>query len=191
MEVKRIVTMDVNNFELGDQITVKLREYGKFTATAHEITDKGTLFIFDDCVCANPMNNEDTKEGGYLVSDLRKFVTQDLLKAFPDKLLARMVKDDNGDLISIPTYGQLFGKDWDDEWDQKNIEIDQREQLPLMEIKKNRIANLNGEWEWCWFWLQNKVRSSSGFVGVGGSCDVAGDFDASESIGVRPAFLIK
>lgn len=191
MKVKRTVTMKVDNFEIGDQITVKLREYGKFTATAHEITDKGTLFIFDDCVCANPMNNEDTKEGGYLVSDLRKFVTQDLLKAFPDKLLARMVKDDNGDLISIPTYGQILGKNWNDEWDQKNIEIDQREQLPLMEIKKNRIANLNGEWEWCWFWLQNKVRSSSGFVGVGGSCDVAGDFDASESIGVRPAFLIK
>lgn len=188
MEVKRTITMKVNNFEIGDQITVKLREYGKFTATAHEITDKGTLFIFDDCVCANPMNNEDTKEGGYLVSDLRKFVTQDLLKAFPDKLLARMVKDDNGDLISIPTYGQLFGKDWDDEWDQKNIEIDQREQLPLMEIKKNRIANLNGEW--CWFWLQNKLRSSSYFAGVidDGSANTYG---ASYSCGVRPAFLIR
>lgn len=189
MEVKRIVTMDVNNFELGDQITVKLYGYGKFTATAHEITDKGTLFIFDDCVCERQMNKENTNEGGYLETDLRKFATQELLKAFPGELLVKMVKDDNGDLLSIPTYGQILGKNWNDEWDQKNIEIDQREQLPLMEIKKNRIANLNGEW--CWFWLQNKVRSSSGFVGVGGGCDVAGDFDASESIGARPAFLIK
>ena len=188
MEVKRTITMKVNNFEIGDQITVKLREYGKFTATAHEITDKGTLFIFDDCVCANPMNNEDTNEGGYLVSDLRQFVTQDLLKAFPDKLLARMVKDDNGDLISIPTYGQLFGKDFDDEWDQENIEIDQREQLPLMDKRKNRISYLNGKCSW--YWLQNKLRSSSTFAHVGTTGD-ASYGGASGSAGVRPAFLIR
>ena len=188
MEVKRTITMKVNNFEIGDQITVKLREYGKFTATAHEITDKGTLFIFDDCVCANPMNNEDTNEGGYLVSDLRKFVTQDLLKAFPDKLLARMVKDDNGDLISIPTYGQLFGKYFDDEWDQENIEIDQREQLPLMDKRKNRISYLNGKCSW--YWLQNKLRSSSTFAHVGTTGD-ASYGGASGSAGVRPAFLIR
>lgn len=183
MKVKRTVTMKVDNFEIGDQITVKLREYGKFTATAHEITGKGTLFIFDDCVCVWPMN-----ECGYLKSDLRKFVTQDLLKAFPNKLLARMVKDDNGDLISIPTYGQIFGKDWNDEWDQENIEIDQREQLPLMEKRKNRIADLNGER--CWYWLQNKIWSLSSFAYVGyiGSAYCS---DASSSSGVRPAFLIR
>ena len=188
MKVKRTVTMKVNNFEIGDQITVKLSEYGKFTATAHEITDKGTLFIFDDCVCERPMNEENTNEGGYLESDLRKFVTQDLLKAFPDKLLARMVKDDNGDLLSILIYGQIFGKDCDDEWDQENIEIDQREQLPMMEKRKNRIADLNGKW--CWYWLQNKARSSSAFAGVstGGYAGYAG---ASDSGGVRPAFIIK
>lgn len=188
MEVKRIVTMDVNNFELGDQITVKLYGYGKFTATAYEITDKGTLFIFDNCVCERQMNKENTNEGGYLESVLRKFVTQDLLKAFPDKLLARMVKDDNGDLISIPTYGQIFGKDWDDEWDQENIEIDQREQLPLMEMRKNRIADLNSKWSW--YWLQNKLRSSSNFAYVNGNGN-ANHGDASNSRGVRPAFLIK
>ena len=188
MEVKRTITMKVNNFEIGDQITVKLREYGKFTATAHEITGKGTLFIFDDCVCANPMNNENTNEGGYLESVLRKFVTQDLLKAFPDKLLARMVKDDNGDLISITTYGQLFGKDFDDEWDQENIEIDQREQLPLMDKRKNRISYLNGKCSW--YWLQNKLRSSSTFAHVGTTGD-ASYGGASGSAGVRPAFLIR
>lgn len=180
--------MEIKNYEVGDQITVKLREYGKFTATAHEITDKETLFIFDDCVCERPMNEDSTNEGGYLKSYLRKFVTQDLLKAFPDKLLARMVKDDNGDLLSIPTYGQIFGKDWDDEWDQKNIEIDQREQLPLMEKRKNRIADLNGKW--CWYWLQNKLKSSSSFAYVPGDGDASCAVD-STSIGVRPAFLIR
>lgn len=188
MKVKRMVTMKVNNFELGDQITVKLTEYGKFTATAHEITDEGTLFIFDDCVCERQMNEENTNKGGYLESDLRKFVAQDLLKAFPDKLRMRMVKDNNGDLLSIPTYGQVLGKDWGDEWDEKNIEIDQREQLPLMQKRKNRIADLQNEW--AWYWLQNKVRSSSGFADVAGDGG-ASDGAASLSVGVRPAFLIK
>lgn len=188
MKVKRTVTMKVNNFEIGDQITVKLREYGKFTATAHEITDEGTLFMFDDCVCERPMNEENTNECGYLKSDLRKFVTQDLLKAFPDKLLARMVKDDNGDLISVPTYGQIFGKDWYDEWSQKNVEIDQREQLPLMEKRKNRIADLNGER--CWYWLQNKIRSSSNFAVVSANVRAYATV-ASYSNGVRPIFLIR
>ena len=129
-----------------------------------------------------------SNEDGYLESDLRKFVTQDLLKAFPDKLLARMVKDDNGDLLSIPTYGQIFGKDWDDERDQKNIDIDQREQLPLMEKRKNRIADLDDEW--CWYWLQNKIRTSSAFADVNtdGTASTGG---ASYSRGVRPAFLIQ
>ena len=188
MKVKRTVTMKVNNFELGDQITIKLPEYGKFTATAHEITDKGALFIFDDCVCKRWMNKENMNEGGYLESDLRKFVTQELLKVFPDKLLKRMVKDDNGDLLSIPTYGQIYGKDWGDEWDEENIEIDQRKQLPLMEKRKNRIADLQNEYKW--YWLQNKVRSSSDFAGVYG-IGYAGTAGASDSCGVRPVFLIK
>lgn len=188
MKVKRTVTMKVNNFELGDQITIKLPEYGKFTATAHEITDKGALFIFDDCVCKRWMNKENMNEGGYLESDLRKFVTQELLKVFPDKLLKRMVKDDNGDLLSIPTYGQIYGKDWGDEWDEENIEIDQRKQLPLMEKRKNRIADLQNEYKW--YWLQNKVQSSSDFACVNGG-GLATSCGASGFGGVRPAFLIK
>ena len=188
MKVKKTVTMKVSHFEVGDRITVKLSGYGKFTATAHEITGKGTLFIFDDCVCTRQMNEENTNEGGYLESDLRKFVTQELLKVFPDKLLKRMVKDDNGDLLSIPTYGQIYGKDWGNGWDEENIEIDQRKQFPLMEKRKNRIADLNGEG--CWYWLQNKVRSSSTFAYVTSNGHANGT-DASNSSGVRPAFLIK
>lgn len=34
MKVKRFVTMKVNNFEIGDQITVKLKNLGEYTATA-------------------------------------------------------------------------------------------------------------------------------------------------------------
>ncbi len=133
------------------------------------------------------MNIGNTNEGGYLESDLRKFVTQDLLKVFPDKLLARMVNDDNGDLLSIPTYGQIFGKDRDDEWDQKNIEIDQREQLPLMVKRKTRTADLNDER--AWYWLRNKVQLPSDFAYVN-SYGSAATTGASSSIGCRLAFLI-
>lgn len=189
MKVKRTVTINDNNFEIGDRITVKLREYGKFMATAHEITGKGTLFIFDDCVCKRRMNETNTNNGGFEKSELCGWMNTKLLCAFPDEIRSRMVADENDNYLIVPTYGQIFGKDWDDEWDQKNVEIDQREQLPLMEKIKNRIADLNGEY--VWYWLQNKIlRSSIYFAGVVGN-GLADYTVASTSCGVRPAFLIR
>ena len=59
-----------------------------------------------------------------------------------------------------------------------------------MKERANRVAERKGE-SYEWGWLQNKyVRSATYFCGVyshGG----ATDWNASRSIGVRPAFLIK
>lgn len=50
---------------LGDQILISLNGLGDFTATAHKITDKGVLFIFDDYVVSKAMNEANTNEGGF------------------------------------------------------------------------------------------------------------------------------
>ena len=50
---------------LGDQILISLNGLGDFTATAHKITDKGVLFIFDDYVVSKAMNEENTNEGRF------------------------------------------------------------------------------------------------------------------------------
>ena len=187
MKVKRLFDTETENFEVGDKISIDLQGYGEFTATAHEITDKGTLIIFDDCVCKRRMNATDTNEGGFEKSELCSWMNAELLRAFPDEIRIRMVADENGNYLTVPTYGQIFGKDFDDNWDQANIEIDQREQLPFMKDRKNRIADLDGEWTW--YWLQNVIRSSPDFAGVAGN-GRAYDNGASYVGGVRPAFLL-
>lgn len=59
-----------------------------------------------------------------------------------------------------------------------------------MKERANRVAERKGE-SYEWGWLQNKyVRSAARFCNVYAYGD-AGDWGASDSIGVRPAFLIK
>ena len=50
MKVLRMREIEVKNYRIGDQIVIPLAEFGEFTATAQKITDKGTLFLFDDCL---------------------------------------------------------------------------------------------------------------------------------------------
>ena len=82
----------------------------------------------------------------------------------------------------------MFGHD--DWYNSGAVEPDDCEQWPLMKERANRIAERKGE-SYEWGWLQNKyVRSAAFFCNVA-SGGGAGYWDASDSIGVRPAFLIK
>ena len=142
--------METKEIVVGDQILVSLAELGDFTATAHKITDKGVLFIFDDYVTSRPMNNKNTNKGGYEKSDLKKWIDCVLLEAFPEELKNRIAD------LSIPTVGELFGHD--DEWNNEHFEPDTDEQLLLMKERRNRVAYLNNEWEWGW--LRNPQKRS-------------------------------
>ena len=182
IKVLRRQELETREVMVGDQILVSLAEIGDFTATAHKITDKGVLFIFDEYVTSRPMNNQRTNEGGYEESDLKKWIDTVLLATFPDELKSRI------DSLSIPTVGELFGHD--DEWNNEHFEPDEDEQLPLMKERRNRVAYLNDEWEWGW--LRNAVKrsfSSADFAGVNGDGN-AGYGNASNSVGVRPEFWL-
>ena len=182
IKVSRRRELETREVMVGDQILVSLAEIGDFTATAHKITDKGVLFIFDEYVTSRPMNNQWTNEGGYEESDLKKWIDTVLLAAFPEELKSRI------DNLSIPTVGELFGHD--DEWDNEHFEPDEDEQLPLMKERKNRVAYLNNKWEWGWLRNAEKQEFSSAFfagVGSGGGTNCA---DASNSYGVRPEFWV-
>ena len=182
IKVLRRQELETREVMVGDQILISLAEIGDFTATAHKITDKGVLFIFDEYVTSRPMNNQRINEGGYEESDLKKWIDTVLLAAFPEELKSRI------DSLSIPTVGELFGHD--DEWDNEHFEPDEDEQLPLMKERRNRVAYLNDEWEWGW--LRNAVKrsvSSADFAGVDGYGDAA-YYGASCSLGVRPEFWL-
>ena len=57
INVLRRQEMATKEIIVGDRILVSLAELGDFTATAHKITDRGVLFIFDEYVTSRPMNS--------------------------------------------------------------------------------------------------------------------------------------
>lgn len=69
-----------------------------------------------------------------------------------------------------------------------NVTID-KSQLSLFRLDKSKIVALNDAGERYWYWLRDVV-SASGFANVLNSGSASAD-SASNSTGVRPAFLIK
>lgn len=181
MKVLRKQELETSSIQVGDQIVIQLTGFGEFTATAQKITDKGTLFLFDDCVAEQPMNNKYTNKGGYEKSDLCKWISDVLSVAFPEDLINRI------DNLTIPTYGQMFGHD---DWYNDVMEPDDDEQLPLMKKRKNRIADFNDNYEW--YWMQNATKkevSAACFAFVSNDGTTYYGY-ASYSLGVRPAFWL-
>ena len=167
---------------VGDQISVSLDRLGDFTATAHKITDKGVLFIFDEYVISKPMNEKNTNNGGYEKSDLKQWIDSVLLEAFPAELKDRIAD------LSIPTVGELFGHE--DEWDREHFEPDDDEQLPLMKERRNRVAYLKNEWEWGWLRNATKKEVSSASFAHVSSYGLTTSNGATGSLGVRPEFWL-
>ena len=82
----------------------------------------------------------------------------------------------------------MFGHD--DWYKSGAVEPDNCEQWPLMKERANRIAERKGE-SYEWGRLQNiRQGSATDFCHVGNGGYVDG-WRASDSLGVRPAFLIK
>lgn len=172
-----------NNWEVGEQIRIPLTTLGEFTATAYKITNKGTLFIFDDYVAKRQMNKDDTNKGGFESSDLKRWVDTDLRDAFPEWL----GNDIYG--LSIPSVGELFGHEED--WINDTFESDGDKQLELMKLRRNRVSYFNNECEFGW--LRNTTKqnvSSNSFARVTSRGGAAYYCYASLSLGVRPEFWL-
>lgn len=182
MKVLRKQEIETTNIQVGDQIVIPLAELGEFTATAHKVTDEGIMFIFDEYVTCRPMNNRSTNKGGFEKSDLKKWMDTVLLMAFPEELRDKIYG------LTLPTVGQIVGHE--DEWDNKNLEPDSDEQLPLMKECKNRIACFEDQLTWGWLRNATKEEFSSAYfarVNDGGAANCGG---ASGSRGVRPEFWL-
>lgn len=183
MKITRIMNIETNDIQIGDRIQV-----GHYTATCQKLPGDGlALFYLDQYLDrAMQMNKRSTNKGGYDASDLRKELnSEEILKDFTG---LELVPFENGDLLRLAFYGELFGHDgW---YESGAVEPDDCEQWPLMKKRANRIADRKGE-SYEWGWLQNKcVQSAPHFCYVH-SYGVAYHGNASNSLGVRPAFLIK
>jgi hypothetical protein len=180
LKVTRKVQFKTNDFCVGDQISVKLKGFGKFTATVQKITSEGVLFMFDEVISTHCMNENNSNEGGFEESDMKKWLNDVVLSSFPRKLR------DSVSLITLPTYGEIFGHDKFYE----NFEPDDDEQFESMKRRGNRVCDFKDDW--CWWWLRNATKpemSSTFFAGVGVS-GAAGYDGATASCGVRPIVVI-
>ena len=180
MKLERMTEIETNDIHVGDRIHV-----GHYTATCQTVTQNIALFFLDQYLDEPMMMNQnDTNNGGYANSDLRKALQSDeVLNVFAD-IRDRMIPFKNGDLLRIPFAGEIFGAEIPEWW-----EADSYKQLPLMEDRRNRLASRQGKYEWGW--LQNKVKTSSTefcFINTDGSDGWSSD--ASDAIGVRPVFQI-
>lgn len=179
IDVYRKTLTKTTEIQTGDQIHV-----GHYTATCQTVTPKGALFLLDQYLDeAYQMNRKSTNKGGYEESDLRETLrSKEILDLFDD-WGDRMVPFDNGDLLRIPFFGEIFGQE-----DAEYFEPDGCEQWELMKDRKNRIAFRQNCWEWGW--LQNKRKGSATSVCDVDAGGIADNWNASDSLGVRPAFLI-
>ncbi len=184
MKVIRKTEIDTDVFKVGDQIDV-----GNYMATCQKVDEDGYIFLLDQYLDEPmSMNDDNTSEGGYEESDLRKRLnSKEILDIFVSSDFGNMlVPFDNGDLIRIPYFSEIFGND-----DLYTLftEPDKHEQWPLMKNRPNRITGRNGFG--CEYgWVQNKcVNRHDGFclVGMDG---FANDGDADLHFGVRPVFKI-
>lgn len=95
-----------------------------------------------------------------------------------------MVPFDNGDLLRIPYYGEMFDNNDLSDF----VEPDSNEQWPLMKDAHNRVASRCGEPEWGW--LANTFRDPSPAFCSVDSNGLAYQWGASNVFGVRPTFMI-
>ena len=170
--------------KVGDQISFDLKGFGHYTATAQKVNDDGSaMFLFDTILPEERcMNDERTNAGGFGKSDLKKWIDTKLLPAFPDDIRDQIRE------LTIPTIGQIFGKD---EWCEDVFVPDQDEQWPLMKTAEGRRAKRNGDYDW--YWLQNATKkdvSAANFAAVY-YYGFANYDSASASHAVRPCLVIE
>lgn len=177
MQIYRRIPMNVAHIEIGDRIDIKL-DGNKYRSTAiHKVGFK-TIFLTDDIICRQAMNEKDTTEGGYENSKLREYLNE-LTKTIPDDFINLMEPFDNGDYLMVLSLQEVFGID------EKSNKTDG--QIEWFKDIRHRVAYHKNDYA-CW-WLRS-VTSASAFalVNIEG---YAGYYYASNTwVGVRPAFVI-
>lgn len=183
MKITRKIKIETTEVRVGDQIQV-----GKYTATCQAVPNAGYAIFLLDQYLDKPMayNRNGKNAGGYEKSDVRRELNAlEILEIFA---ALPLVPHENGDLLRLPFYGEMFGHD---EWYNTGaVEADNSEQWPLMADRRNRVADREGE-DYEWGWLQNTYVLSAAYACTVRADGGANHWRASAVVGVRPAFIVK
>lgn len=174
----------IDQLEVGDVISFKLNNGEKVEARAVKREEGKMLMHFVDCLKDElPMNSENTNEGGYEKSNLRRILNTEIIDDFPDKIVNRMVTDENGDLLFLPSIEEVCGLD--------NKFNEAEGQLPVYKTPKSRVKALGkGGWP-TWYWLRSPYGSSATnfcYVYDDGNANYN---SASIAYGLAPAFYLR
>lgn len=152
-------------------------------------------FVLKDCIGEpHVMNKQPTNKGGYMNSELRRYVLDELLPLFPDALRSAFIPRTMSEFIDgkareytdtlwIPSAADVLGDAAGDYW-----EADPSgEQLRIFERERDRVKEVAGKGTYPW-WLRSARRNNSYyFASVYTFGSVSGG-SAYASLGVAPGF---
>ena len=176
-----------------DKFTIELKNGERVNAVcAGYVNEKRARFVLEDCLAEKwRMNDEPTNKGGYLKSEGRRHVLEDILPLFPDELAEAFVprflseeidgeRHEYADTLWIPSATDVFGAGdwWNEEPDSFQLEIFKRE--------RDRVKEVAGE---TWFWWLRSPFAGSSYRFVSVSTDgTVGNSYADISLGFAPGF---
>lgn len=177
-----------------DKLAIELKNGERVNAVCGGyINEKCVRFVLEDCLAERwRMNDTSTNKGGYLKSEGRRHVLEDILPLFPDELAEAFAprfmseeidgeRHEYADTLWLPSATDVFGAGewWNEEPDSVQLEIFKRE--------RDRVKEHIGDGTWFW-WLRSPRASDSGiFVGVGADGTVVSGI-ATYSRGFAPGF---
>ncbi len=157
------------------------------------VNEKRARFVLEDCLAEKwRMNDTPTNKGGYLKSEGRRHVIEDILPLFPDELAEAFVprflseeidgeRHEYADTLWIPSATDVFGAGnwWNEEPDSFQLEIFKRE--------RDRVKEHVGDGTWFWWLRSPSAGYSYYFVSVSADGTVNGS-NADSSLGFAPGF---
>lgn len=177
-----------------DKLAIELKNGERVNAVCGGyINEKCVRFVLEDCLAERwRMNDTSTNKGGYLKSEGRRHVLEDILPLFPDELAEAFAprfmseeidgeRHEYADTLWLPSATDVFGAGewWNEEPDSVQLEIFKRE--------RDRVKEHIGDGTWFW-WLRSPYAGiSTNFVVVSTDGTVT-SYRAGSSVGFAPGF---
>lgn len=177
-----------------DKLAIELKNGERVNAVCGGyINEKCVRFVLEDCLAERwRMNDTSTNKGGYLKSEGRRHVLEDILPLFPDELAEAFAprfmseeidgeRHEYADTLWLPSATDVFGAGewWNEEPDSVQLEIFKRE--------RDRVKEHIGDGTWFW-WLRSPGASNSSYfvyVDTDGTVSIS---SAGYSNGFAPGF---
>lgn len=177
-----------------DKLAIELKNGERVNAVCGGyINEKCVRFVLEDCLAERwRMNDTSTNKGGYLKSEGRRHVLEDILPLFPDELAEAFAprfmseeidgeRHEYADTLWLPSATDVFGAGewWNEEPDSVQLEIFKRE--------RDRVKEHIGDGTWFWWLRSPDAGDSDNFVRVDTDGTVS-YYYANYSYGFAPGF---